>query len=209
VARLFSYVIAYDSGTAPNPYGRYCTLSLCKIGSTRRRNLVELPEPGDWIAGTGAAGRCSAGHGKLVYAMRVDEKMSLEDYFRGPRFEGRADHLAEFSHVHERYVLISRRFFYFGARAVDVDAIPTKHLANPFEKNGRGFRSDFSAAFIADFEDWLGRTYRMGVHGDPCCGRPQHAPGCARRELRLREEPKIGGQARRGVRAIAPGRRSC
>ena len=35
---------------------------------------MELAEEGDWIAGTGGADLSkSAGHGKLIYAMRVDE----------------------------------------------------------------------------------------------------------------------------------------
>ena len=50
----------------------------CKYG-TKRRNIVELAEVGDWIAGTGGADlRKRAGNGKLIYyAMRVDEIISL------------------------------------------------------------------------------------------------------------------------------------
>lgn len=208
MARLFSYVIAYDEGVAPNPYGRCSTLALCKFGSPGRRNLVELAQPGDWVAGTGGAGPTSAGRGKLVYAMRVDEKLTLEDYYLDPRFEGRADNLVENAHSTDRYALISKRFFYFGSRAMGLGAIPTRHLDHPFEKNGRGFRSDFSGEFVADFADWLGRTYRVGIHGDPCCGRPDHAPKCVRSEVRLRAEPMPDAQARRGSHATAPSRRS-
>jgi len=51
-----------------------------------RRNIVELAEEGDWIAGTGGVNLSkSAGHGKLIYAMRADEKISLREYCQGNR----------------------------------------------------------------------------------------------------------------------------
>src|SRR4051795_10756509 len=88
--RLFSYVLEHDYGFAPNPFGGFCTLSKCKYRKSRR-NVVELAEVGDWIAGTGGADRRkSAGHGKLIYAMRVDEIISLSEYrqaHRGDRID--------------------------------------------------------------------------------------------------------------------------
>ncbi len=80
--KLFSYVMDHDLGFAPNPFGGFCTLAKCKFGSSRR-NIVDLAEECDWIAGTGGADQTkSAGHGKLIYAMRVDEKISLGKYCR-------------------------------------------------------------------------------------------------------------------------------
>jgi len=62
--RLYSYVVDHDLGFAPNPFGGCCTLAKCKYGS-KRRNIVEMAETGDWIAGTGGADLSkSAGHGK-------------------------------------------------------------------------------------------------------------------------------------------------
>jgi hypothetical protein len=81
--RLFSYVVDHDYGYAPCPFGGFCTLAKCKYGTIKckngtRRNIVELAEEGDWIAGTGGADLDkSAGHSKLIYAMRVDERISL------------------------------------------------------------------------------------------------------------------------------------
>lgn len=70
--KLFACVVDHDLGFAPNPFGGICTLAKCKFGG-KKRNIIELAEVGDWIAGTGAADiRKSAGHGKLIYAMRVD-----------------------------------------------------------------------------------------------------------------------------------------
>src|SRR5882672_7043012 len=86
---LFSYVVEHDDGHAPNPYCGVCTLCRCKFrehkfrhGRRMPRNVVELAKEGDWIVGTGGANpRKSPGRGKLVYAMRVDEKLSREQYY--------------------------------------------------------------------------------------------------------------------------------
>jgi hypothetical protein len=195
VSRLFPYVVEHDRtyGTAPNPYGGFCTLALCKFGSPKRPNIVELAQVGDRVAGTGGVGPDSAGHGKLIYAMRVDEKLTLEGYSCDPRFADRPDNLVDLAHCSDRFVLVSEYFFYFGARAVDLGAIPTRHLDHPFEKRGPGFRRGFSAEFIADFVRWLEQTYCVGVSGDPCGGRPAHAPRCVSRQVRFRASRRRTG----------------
>src|ERR1700680_4148150 len=110
--KLYSYVVDHDHGFAPCPSGGFCTLAKCKYGS-KKRNIVEMAEVGDWIAGTGGVdlGK-SAGHGKLIYAMRVDDKLPLAKYCRenvGKRID--ADHdIGEKG----RFALISHHFFYFG-----------------------------------------------------------------------------------------------
>jgi hypothetical protein len=53
------------------------------LANTLCANIDEMAEKGDWIAGTGGSDlRKSAGHGKLIYAMRIDEKISLAEYCR-------------------------------------------------------------------------------------------------------------------------------
>jgi hypothetical protein len=87
--KLFSYVVEHDTGHAPNPYFGLCTLCRCKYrkGSAKQSNVVELAEKGDWIVGTGGANsRRSAGHGKLVYAMRVDKKLTRQRYYADRQF---------------------------------------------------------------------------------------------------------------------------
>ena len=76
--RLYSYVVARDFGFAPNPFFGFCTLATCKP-ITRRVARV-----GDWILGTGSAQRGRTGY--LVYAMKVSEEMSFEEYWSDPRF---------------------------------------------------------------------------------------------------------------------------
>src|SRR5260370_22346988 len=80
--RLFYYGVQHDYGLSPNPSGGFCTLAFCKFSTSGKRNVVELAEVGDWVIGTGGSHPVSAGHGRLVYAMRVTEKLNLRDYFR-------------------------------------------------------------------------------------------------------------------------------
>jgi hypothetical protein len=57
-----------------------CSLAICKPGIRR------VAEPGDWVAGTGSKGSPSGGlSGYLVYAMRVEEVLSLKEYDRQAR----------------------------------------------------------------------------------------------------------------------------
>jgi hypothetical protein len=65
--RLFSYVVRYDKGFAPNLFWNYCTLATCKPGIRRKA------EVGDWVVGTGS--KENVGIGKLIYAMKIEEKI--------------------------------------------------------------------------------------------------------------------------------------
>jgi hypothetical protein len=186
--RLFSYVVDHDYGDAPNPFGRYCTLANCKYGSGGYKNVVELAEEGDWIVGTGGVDpRKSAGHGKLVYAMRVDEKCPLANYCNDRRFAKRIDVNHDLPRQ-GRFALISRHFFYFGRQAIP---IPSRFLRYPLEKKGRGFRyKNFTEDFISDFVNWLEGNFTVGRNGHPCkpdpdlpkprCSLKVGRKGCAR-----------------------------
>lgn len=75
--RLFSYTIPVDDGAAPNPFRGMCTLTICKP------KIRMKAEVGDWVVGLGSI-RAPSGNlgGKMVYAMRVDQIVSLRDYDR-------------------------------------------------------------------------------------------------------------------------------
>lgn len=164
--RLFSYVVDHDYGFAPNPLGGFCTLAKCKYGR-KKKNIVELAEVGDWIAGTGGTDlQKSAGHGKLIYAMLVDEILSLDEYCQAhcnDRIDAQPVEDGE-----GRRALISHHFYYFGRNAIEISAIPQSHLDHPFEKRGPGHRSDFSEQFVEGFAKWLKAHFKVGVHGLPC-----------------------------------------
>lgn len=85
---IYSYVIEHDFGLAPNPFGRYCTLAVCKP-KIRKSSKLKI---GDWILGTGSkAIEVSTGkkslRSKLIYAMQVTEKITFDDYWSDPRFQ--------------------------------------------------------------------------------------------------------------------------
>ena len=174
--RLFSYVVEHDTGFAPNPDHGYCTLAHCKYNkSGKKRNLVEMAKVDDWVTGTGGADpKKSAGHGKLVYLMRITEKLSLEQYWNDSRFrekrpspnqkfpgDNRRDKIKE-----GRFVLISDEFWYFGKSA---PKLPPS-LAEKIEKKGPGYRcQSIKPNTVQELIDWVGRHFpKMGVRGDPC-----------------------------------------
>jgi hypothetical protein len=77
MARLYSYTLRYDDGAAPNPFREICTLAICKP------DIRRVAQVGDWIAGLGGKDAPSGDlSGQLIYAMRVSEVVSMEDYDR-------------------------------------------------------------------------------------------------------------------------------
>jgi hypothetical protein len=78
VARVFSYRVARDFGFAPNPFGGWCTVATCKPGIRR------IARPGDLIIGCGSV---ELGFPeRLIFAMRVAEKLSFDRYWNDSRF---------------------------------------------------------------------------------------------------------------------------
>ena len=84
---LFSYVVRYDYGFAPNPFHDYCTLATCKPLIRKHAQI------GDWILGTGSNEKRIRRGEYLVYAMRVTEYVSTKEYWLDPRFERKKPNL--------------------------------------------------------------------------------------------------------------------
>ncbi|WP_226102426.1 hypothetical protein [Dickeya oryzae] len=80
--QLFSYKMTHDTGFAPNPFGETLTLSTCK---PRFRLSKQV---GQWIAGFTSAALTGepVGEERLVYLMRIGEKILIRDYYYDPRF---------------------------------------------------------------------------------------------------------------------------
>lgn len=76
--RLFSYVMKYDDGFAPNTMGELLTLATCKP-AIRRVAKVD-----DFIIGTGSLPR--GDQGQLIYIMQVTEVLTIEEYSKDRRF---------------------------------------------------------------------------------------------------------------------------
>lgn len=87
--RLFTYKLTHDTGFAPNPFHGYLTLATCKPG-IRQTKVV-----GEWVAGftSKALVQNSAGIGgtwegipRLIYLMKITDKLSIAEYFADLRF---------------------------------------------------------------------------------------------------------------------------
>lgn len=80
MTRLYTYIVTVDSGLAPNPFSGWCTLAVC----TPNHQGCAVTD-GDWIAGFSPK---SNGY-ELIYAMKVDERIHMNDYFNDPRFQSK------------------------------------------------------------------------------------------------------------------------
>lgn len=78
---FFSYKLDHDYGLAPNPFGGHCSLAVCKP-TIRNNKKLELD---DWIFGTGSKQLKKNHH--LIFAMKVKERLKLEDYWSDGRFQ--------------------------------------------------------------------------------------------------------------------------
>jgi hypothetical protein len=80
MSKLYSYIIKYDAGSAPNPFWGTCTLAICKPAIRRTAQI------GDWIIGTGSKhSTCNDQNtydlsDSLVYAMKVTGKLTMQEY---------------------------------------------------------------------------------------------------------------------------------
>ena len=83
----YSYLVEHDFGLAPNPFGKYCTLAVCKPKIRKSSNL----RLDDWIIGTGSKALENTSRKKLkhhlIYTMQVSEIILMEKYWSDPRFE--------------------------------------------------------------------------------------------------------------------------
>jgi hypothetical protein len=181
--KLYSYVVKHDSGFAPNPFWGYCTLACCKP------KIRKAAEVGDWVVGTGAVS--NVGNDKLVYAMKVTEKLNFEQYSQDKRFqckipakgrmEERGDNIyhsdknrdymqCKSYHIEKDkkrdlssgFVLISNYYFYFGKKDV---LIP-----NDFKviiKSGPGHKCNFDSNLVSGFINWLESNFPKGIQGEP------------------------------------------
>ena len=174
--KLYSYVVQHDYGHAPNPYFGACTLARCK------KKIVERAVVGDWIVGTGGADkRKSAGNGNLIYAMKVEKKMTLGQYWSDPKFKDkkvlkdgeyaqqRGDNKKPKSvfEEHERFVLLSRNQYYYFGKEAGKKALKIPSQFRLIEKKGPGYKVKFDPQFVGQFLTWLKSKYKAGTRGDP------------------------------------------
>jgi hypothetical protein len=176
---IFRYVVRYDGGSAPRPYGGVCSLAICKPMIRRTATI------GDWIIGVR-----SKAPDRVVYVMQVSEVVPFDRYWSDPRFlERRAGaspvpdniyrpnargelvqapnpihgHTETITDLSGRNVLVSKRFWYFGAESPQ---LPTDliHLV-PYPR-GHSVHVNRRANDVENLELWIG-TWPCGIHGVP------------------------------------------
>ncbi|MBM4240884.1 MAG: hypothetical protein FJ150_04390 [Euryarchaeota archaeon] len=171
--RFYSYVVTSDTGFAPHPSGHYCTLACCKP------IIRKTADVGDWVIGTGS--KKNVGQNRLIYAMRVSERLTFDMYFRDKRFHIRNDsiyykkdgkYLQKMNPFHDEEnmdndlksenVLISDYFYYFGKRAIK---LPKEFRT--VTHSTQGHKCNFDEKMVINFLQWLEDNYNMGSHGKP------------------------------------------
>jgi hypothetical protein len=209
-SKLYSYCIPYDDGAAPNPFGGTCTLVICKPVVRR------TAEVGDWIVGTGSK-RSPVGDtsGRLVYAMRVTDKLSMSDYDARCRAQMRwkipecasedilrrvGDCIYDFSQnpaalrpsVHS----VSNRKMDLGGQYALLSkdfyyfgkaAPPLPDMLAGIVKQGQGHRSVSNDPYLDTFIAWI-RALTHGVNGDPQMWGAKEIDACGSCRARSDEE---------------------
>ena len=84
---LFSYRVEHDFGLAPNPFGGTISFAVCR-GDIRSNKFMQI---GDWLVGTGSVSMKNVG--RLIYAMKVEEIISFDEYWNDPRFQYKKPYL--------------------------------------------------------------------------------------------------------------------
>lgn len=84
--RLFCYIMTHDVGFAPNPFGKTLTLATCKPGIRLTKNID------DWVAGFSGkilSKKSGIESNRLIYLMRIGEKIPIRKYFNHPNFQNK------------------------------------------------------------------------------------------------------------------------
>ena len=199
----FSYKVEHDFGLAPNPFGGYCTLAVCKPTIRNNKNL----HLGDWIIGTGSVKLKNLHH--LVFLMKVEEKMMLNEYWEDPRFQykkpiinGSLVQMYGDNFYHQKpkskkwiqedsahslqggkrniehldvdtegkYVLISRTFYYFGDKAIQIPKRYWEICNEGRNMKGPSIPIEIAKKFIESIQE----NYSVGVLGDPINWKDHH-----------------------------------
>ena len=198
--KVFSYVVATDTGVAPNVDGGVCTVCLCK--PEIRRNAVV----GDWIVGLWPM----PARFRLTYVMRVARKLTMRDYHDCGEFDQKKpDRSQTPDNIYEpdppfglrrradapawlhptpaqarkdvggRNALVADRFWYFGGT---VRELPERfwQLDFPDPLAQRYVKKTYlTDAELIDLIEWLD-GHGQGVIGTPRSSRNGRRPGGSR-----------------------------
>jgi hypothetical protein len=189
---LYSYVVRWDHGFAPNPFHGFCTVATCKP------SIRKKAKEGHWVLGTGGAKRGYAG--KAIFLMRITKIETFDSYWLGERYKSKKptmngsleqrfgdniyhrDAAGVWVQADSRHswdgdsndinlkrdtaktdrVLVSDKFTYWGENAPTIPA----HLKE-FVISRPGWKDDFSQERVAELVAWAKTEGGPGLLGDP------------------------------------------
>lgn len=183
---LHSYVVAEDTGFAPNTTEGICTLATCK------QVIRGEAEVGDWVVGTNPE---EAGEERITYLMQVGEILTYEEYYSGGRFEFKkpendpvGDNIyhrtddgelvqVENPPFHDsdecrekdcssNSVLVADRFWYFGEEDPELPPRLCDTVIKGYGSSSRSGRKK-PTEHLDDLLEWITDRYQPGIHGDP------------------------------------------
>ena len=202
---LYSYIVRYDDGFAPNPFHGVCTLACCK------RVMRRVAQRGDYVVGLGSRSLDN----RLVYAMRISVTITFDEYWRGRRFRAKRPNMVaggettlgdniyrwdavegdwhqEWSHhsnddgtqdwwftrddTGTDKVLVGEDFIYWGGDGPPLPDNLTDLIV------GRGHRRNFRPEVVEAFVKWFNSRRSRGFVGMPTNNLP--APAGAQRGRR-------------------------
>jgi len=182
--KIFRYVVRYDEGSAPRPFGGWCSLTTCKP------RIRASARPGDWIIGFR-----SRSPGSVAYVMQVEEVIPLDKYWADRRFldrrpgfspvpdniycpaqSGALQQVANPVHglaeaatdVSGKNSLVARRFWYFGSSSPDIST-DLVHLVHAHI--GEAISAHRRPDDVQKLEQWLA-SWPQGVIGLPLGASP-------------------------------------
>jgi len=134
---LYSYVMVRDFGFAPNPFFGYCTLATCKPDIRKGAQI------GDWVIGTGSAAKNSNFKNRLIYTMRIEEKLTFDNYWNDARF------------INKKPVMNGSRMQWYGDNIYHIDSNTGKfiqenshHSLRDGLVNMNNYKRDISGKFV-------------------------------------------------------------
>jgi hypothetical protein len=225
--KIFRYVVRYDEGSAPRPFGGWCSLTICKP------RIRASAKPGDWIIGFR-----SRSPGRVAYVMQVEEVVPLDKYWADPRFldrrpgfspvpdniyrpadngglkqvanpvHGPADAATDISGKNS---LVARRFWYFGGSSPDIST-DLVHLVHAHI--GEAISAHRRPGDVQQLEQWLA-SWPQGLIGLPLDASHAllaHIAGTASVDMNIDSATSavpLQGSCRDGSRRITPKPHSC
>ncbi|MBN3873640.1 hypothetical protein [Nostoc sp. JL33] len=191
--RLFSYCLRYDDGAAPNPFWELCTLAICKPVIRRVASIGDwVVGFGSTQSPIGNIADSVVYAMKVTDKMtfqEYDEFCQVHSPHKIPKWDSKifeyrvGDCIYDYSQAEQPVlrpsvhdisnqetdlgginVLMSRHFYYFGDKAVQLPALLT-----PLVHNNQGHKSTANDPYVDEFVIWidkLGYTPNQ-VHGEP------------------------------------------